>query len=154
MENHKGPNHNEDLDTNNGSDAQQQQSKRRRRIPYAPVNAVVSSKEFETDDPEILDPEAEVTEDDLILLGDPDLDQDGGVDEMLGSDQYLDDTDFDDDPLNEESGRRAGSGSDLDMPDDELDNAGSALQQEDEENDYFGHLDDEGEALEDDDALV
>jgi len=146
MNNQKIPNHSEDLETNNGSDAQQQESKKRRRIPFAPV---LSSTQFETDPSEILDPEAEVTEEDLILLGDPDLDQDEGVDELIGADQFLDDTDFDGDPLNEESGRRAGSGGDLDVPDEELDNAGSAMQQEDEENDYFGNLDDDMESSED-----
>jgi len=147
MENQKSPNHTEDSETNNGSDAQQQLSKKRLRIPF---NAVLSSTQFETDASEILDPEAEVTEEDLILLGDPDLDQDEGADELVGDEQFLDDTDFEGDPLNEESGRRAGSGSDLDVPDDELDNAGSAMQQEDEENDYFGHLDDDMEAPEED----
>ncbi|MBC7775450.1 MAG: hypothetical protein H7246_08425 [Phycisphaerae bacterium] len=154
MENQKSPNHNEDLETSNGPDANVANdpgTKKRRRIP-SPTNMVSSSEQFETDESEILDPEAEVTEEDLLLLGDPELDQDGGEDELLGNDQYLDDTDFDDDPLNEESGRRAGSGGDLDVPDDELDNAGSAMQQEDEENDYFGNLDEDEEAPEDDET--
>ena len=131
--------------------AQQPSTRKRRRIPYTPASMVLSSDQVDPDEPEIIDPEAEVTEEDLILLGDPDLDQDGGEDELLGTNQYLDDTDFDDDPLNEESGRFAGSGSDLDVPDDELDAVGFDMQQADEGNDYFGALDDE-EPLEDDEA--
>lgn len=144
MENQKSPDSNEIL--NKPGAGQEPETQKRRRIPYSPTSAILSSDKIEPDPSEILDPEADVTEDDLILLGDPDLDQDGGVDELIGEDQFLDDTDFDGDPLNEESGRRAGSGSDLDVPDEELDNAGTAMQQEDEENDYFGNLDDDMEA--------
>ena len=61
MNNQKIPNHSEDLETNNGSDAQQSPSKKRLRIPYS---AVLSSNQFETDPSEIIDPEAEVTEED------------------------------------------------------------------------------------------
>ncbi len=139
MENQKSPNQDDSHNVPNAA-PQYLGIKRRRRISGAPV---LSSDQIEADELTITDPEAEVTEEDLVLLGDPDLDQDEGVDELIGNDQYLDDTDFDDDPLNEESGRRAGSGSDLDVPDDELDNAGSGMQQEDEENDFFGHHDDD-----------
>lgn len=125
---------------------QESSNQKRRRIPYTPTNAILSSDQIETEESEILDPEANVTEEDLLLLGDPDLDQDGGVDELIGEDQYLDDTDNDGDLLNEGSGRRSGTGGDLDVPDDELDNAGTAMQQEDEENDYFGHIGDGGQA--------
>ena len=118
-------------------------NKKRARIPYTPPNIVLSSSQFEAEEPEPLTSDADVTEEDLLLLGDPDQDQDGGADEFIGEDQYLDDTDFDGDLLNEGSGRRSGSGSDLDMPEEDLDNAGSAMQQEDEENDYFGHIDEE-----------
>ncbi|MFN0174579.1 MAG: hypothetical protein ACKVU0_08040 [Saprospiraceae bacterium] len=139
MQNQKGPN-----PTNESQDSSAQ--KKRRRIPFRPTSAIISSDKIEIEESEILDPEADVTDEDLLLLGDPDLDQDGGVDELIGDDQYLDDTDFDGDPLNEESGRRSGSGGDLDVPDDELENAGSAMEQEDEEKDYFGHNDDVDEA--------
>jgi len=138
MQNQKSPSPNdESLDSS---------TQKRRRIPFTPTSAIISSDKIEIAESEIPDPEADVTDEDLLLLGDPDLDQDGGVDELIGDDQFLDDTDFDGDPLNEESGRRAGSGGDLDVPDDELENAGTAMQQEDEENDYFGHKDDVDEA--------
>ena len=141
MEDQKSPNR-INPETNQDDTLDQPSTIRRRRIPYAPTSFLLSSDRIDLEESEILDPEAEVTEEDLILLSDPDMDQDFGVDELHGSDQYLDDTDFDGDPLNEESGSHAVSGSDLDVPDEELDNAGSALQQEDEENDYFGHRDD------------
>jgi len=144
MENQKSPNQDDYRNAPNAA-PQYPDTKRRRRIVGTPI---LSSDQIEANELAIIDPEAEVTEEDLLLLGDPDLDQDEGADELIGNDQYLDNTDFDDDPLNEESGRRAGSGSDLDVPDEELDNAGSGMQQEDEENDFFGHHDDDDDAPE------
>lgn len=101
--------------------------------------------------PKVTDPKAEVTEDDLVLLGDPYLDQDGGDDELMDNYQGLDDTDLDGDPLNEYAGSVSATGSDLDMPDVELDNAGTALTLEDEENDYFS-LGADKDSLENDQA--
>lgn len=150
MEIPQSPDSNEPQDTPDAS-PQQVGTKKRRRIPYAPV---LSSEQFKSEESGILDLEANVTEEDLILLGDPDLDQDEGADELPGNEHFLDDTDFDDDLLNEESGRRAGSGSDLDMPDDELDYAGSGLSPEDEENDFFGLPEDEGGTIDHDDDLT
>ncbi len=117
--------------------------KKRPRIPFMNKISVKPTDLDEINNLPETDDEADVTDEDLILLGDPDQDQDGGVDELLGDAQFLDDTDFDGDPLNEESGRRAGSGRDLDVPNEELENAGDALLSEDEENDYFGFTDDE-----------
>ena len=98
------------------------------------------------------DPEAEVTEDDLVLLGDPDLDQDGGDDELMDNYQGLDDTDLDGDPLNEYAGTLSATGDDLDIPDEELDSAGTNLEPlEDEENDYYS-LGADKDSLEDDQA--
>jgi hypothetical protein len=85
----------------------------------------------------VLDPDAEVTEEDLALLGDPDQDMDGLDDEEMANYKGLDNTDFDGTPLNENSRTVATNGLDLDMPGEELDNSGSALEEEDEENDYF-----------------
>ncbi|HRI61377.1 MAG TPA: hypothetical protein PK228_16670 [Saprospiraceae bacterium] len=86
---------------------------------------------------DVLDPEAEVTEEDLALLGDPEQDLDGLDDEGMGNYKGLDDTDFDGTPLNENSYIGVDGGSDLDMPSEELHNSGTAMEQEDEENDYF-----------------
>ena len=100
----------------------------------------------------LADPEAEVTEDDLALLGDPNLDQDGGDDELMDNYQGLDDTDLDGEPLNEYSGTLSATGDDLDLPDAELANAGTALEpMEDEENDYYS-LGGDKDSLEDDQA--
>ena len=99
----------------------------------------------------VADPEAEVTEEDLVLLGDPNLDQDGGDDELMDNYQGLDDTDLDGDPLNEFAGTMSATGEDLDMPDVELDSAGTTGTPEDEENDYFS-LGGDKDALEDDQA--
>lgn len=98
------------------------------------------------------DPDANVTEEDLTLLGDPNLDQDGGDDELMDNYQGLDDTDLDGEPLNEYAGTIAATGKDLDMPDEELENGGTNLDpQEDEENDYFS-LGADKDSLEDDQA--
>ncbi len=100
----------------------------------------------------VTDPEANVTEEDLTLLGDPYLDQDGGDDELMDNYQGLDDTDLDGEPLNEYAGTISATGKDLDMPDEELENAGTNLEpQDDEENDYFS-LGADKDSLEDDQA--
>lgn len=88
--------------------------------------------------------EADVTEEDLTLLGDPDRDLDGGDDELIDHYEGLDDTDFDGEPLNERTGTLAATGDDLDLPDDEAD-------PDDEENDYFS-LGGDKDSLEDDQA--
>jgi hypothetical protein len=153
MEIPQSPNSNESQDAPDAS-PQQPGTRKRRRIPYTPTNVVLSSEQFKSDEPENPDLEADVTEEDLILLGDPDLDQDEGADELPGNDHYLDDTDFDGDLLNEESGRRAGSGGDLDMPDDDLDYAGSGMAQEDDEDDFLGRPEDEGGTIDHDDDMT
>jgi len=91
--------------------------------------------------------EADVTEEDLALLGDPALDLDEGDDEMEGHYLGLDDTDFDGDPLNEHAGTLVATGGDLDLPDPELD-LNDMDGQDDEENDYFSLGGDGKEGLE------
>ncbi len=98
-------------------------------------------------DDDVVDPDAEVTEEDLELLGDPDEDMDGGDDELMEEYKGLDDTDFDGDPLNERTGH---SGSDLDLPGDD-DDYDSSLDPEDEENDFYS-LGADKDSLEDDKA--
>lgn len=119
------------------------------RIGYNDMEDVLPSDSNDPDQADILDPNADVTDEDFRLLGDVDQDPDDGEDEAPGNNLFLDDTDFDGDPLNESSGRRSGSGRDLDVPDDELDNAGSSMEQEDEENDYYDLKGDVAEDLED-----
>src|SRR5690606_15368042 len=64
--------------------------------------------------------DADISEEDLDMLGDKDQDMDGGDDETTASSQ-LDDTDFDGDKLNEAGENRAGD--DLDVPGSEDDDA-------------------------------
>jgi hypothetical protein len=78
----------------------------------------------------VMGTEADVTKDDLVLLGDPDADNDLNEDELVLN-AKVDDIDDEGDPLNE-SGSDA-SGRDLDIPEGEDDVDGNA----DEENNYY-----------------
>ncbi|MBV6442670.1 MAG: hypothetical protein EPGJADBJ_04391 [Saprospiraceae bacterium] len=85
----------------------------------------------------VLDPDAVVTEEDLALLGDRDRDMDGLDDEEMSNYKGLDTADFEGTPLNENSRNVFAEGLDLDVPVGERDDSGTAVKQEDEENDYF-----------------
>lgn len=80
--------------------------------------------------------EADVTPDDLALLGDPDEDQDEGDDEVTGN-ARVDETD-------EEQ--------DLDIPGAELDDQEENIGEEDEENNYYSLGGDRHENLEEDNS--
>lgn len=82
----------------------------------------------------VMGTEADVTKEDLALLGDPDQDMDLSEDEMLRK-EGLDDTDFDGDPLNEAAVDEGSTGDDLDMPDTGDEDARKEM--DDEENDYY-----------------
>jgi hypothetical protein len=83
----------------------------------------------------VMGTEADVTGEDLVLLGDKDQDMDLGEDELAGK-AALDDIDDDGDLLNE-SGSDA-SGKDLDIPEgDEIDPDADDMGEEDEENNYY-----------------
>ena len=82
----------------------------------------------------VMGTEADVTEDDLILLGDPDQDMDMNDDELVRK-EGLDDVDLDGDPLNEAAVDEDSTGEDLDMPNEGDEDA--RKEQEDEENDYY-----------------
>lgn len=71
--------------------------------------------------------EADVTQEDLDMLGDPDQDQDGGDDEIVDR-AGLDDTDDDGDLLNEGLSDVDTTGEELDLP---------YSDDDDEENDYY-----------------
>lgn len=92
---------------------------------------------FEEDDDTkiVMGTEADVTSEDLVLLGDPDKDMDMSEDELVRK-EGLDDTDFEGDPLNEAAVGDDSTGDDLDMPDDD-DNDGPKKDEDDEENDYY-----------------
>jgi hypothetical protein len=89
----------------------------------------------EDDDVEIvMGTEADVTEEDLALLGDKDQDMDMNEDELVRK-EGLDDTDFDGDPLNEAAVNEDSTGEDLDLPDSGDEDARKEM--DDEENDYY-----------------
>lgn len=93
------------------------------------------------DDPDddleiVMGGEADVTAEDLMLLGNMDQDMDGNDDEALRT-QALDDTDFEGEPLNEALVDATSDGQDLDLPGGELDDANQAIGEEDEENNYW-----------------
>ena len=81
----------------------------------------------------VMGTEADVTEEDLALLGDADQDMDMSEDELVRK-EGLDDTDFEGDPLNEAAVDEDSTGDDLDIPKDEDD---TGKDEDDEENDYY-----------------
>lgn len=98
-------------------------------------------KETNTNDDEIvMGTEADVTKEDLELLGDKDQDMDEGDDEMMAR-STLDNTDEDGIPLNEASGKDVKTGEDLDVPGSELDDSNEDIGEEDEENNYYSQSD-------------
>ncbi|MET0636578.1 MAG: hypothetical protein ABWZ25_11165 [Chitinophagaceae bacterium] len=83
----------------------------------------------------VMGTEADVTKEDLELLGDKDQDLDGGDDEDFNR-VSLDSTDEDGDLLNEASENMSATGDDLDVPEEEDAGSEDAVN-EDEENQYF-----------------
>jgi hypothetical protein len=82
----------------------------------------------------VMGTEADVTEEDLALLGDKDQDMDMNDDELVRK-EGLDDTDLDGDPLNEAAVDEDSTGEDLDMP--ESGDEDARKEMDDEENDYY-----------------
>jgi hypothetical protein len=82
----------------------------------------------------VMGTEADVTEEDLAMLGDPDQDMDMNEDELIRK-EGLDDTDLDGDPLNEAAVNEDSTGDDLDIPDSGDEDARKEM--DDEENDYY-----------------
>jgi hypothetical protein len=82
----------------------------------------------------VMGTEADVTEEDLALLGDKDQDMDMNEDELVRK-EGLDDTDLDGDPLNEAATNEDGTGDDLDIPNSGDEDARKEM--DDEENDYY-----------------
>lgn len=91
---------------------------------------------FEEDDDTkiVMGTEADVTDEDLALLGNADQDMDMNEDELIRK-EGLDDTDLDGDPLNEAAVGEDSTGEDLDMPDEENEDEKNYV--DDEENDYY-----------------
>lgn len=82
----------------------------------------------------VMGTEADVTEEDLAMLGDKDQDMDMNEDELVRK-EGLDDTDFDGDPLNEAAVDEGSTGDDLDIPNSGDEDARKEM--DDEENDYY-----------------
>lgn len=93
----------------------------------------------------VMGTEADVTEEDLEMLGDPDQDQDMNEDEFIDK-EGLDNTDFDGDPLNEASVSEVSSGDDLDVPEEK--ETDPKKTEDDEENDYYSLGGPDNDALE------
>ena len=93
----------------------------------------------------VMGTEADVTEEDLEMLGDPDQDEDMNEDEFIDKDG-LDNTDFDGDPLNEAAVSELSSGDDLDVPEEKDEDPKKT--DDDEENDYYSLGGPDNDALE------
>ena len=92
----------------------------------------------------VMGTEADVTKEDLALLGDPDQDNDLGEDELVLK-AGLDDVDNDGDPLNEAAVDDDTTGDDLDVPGDDEE---QDEMEEDEENSYYSTDDNNDERTE------
>jgi hypothetical protein len=109
---------------------------------------MLSSDQLKAEEPIAKNQETDLAEDDYTRLTDPDTDLFESEDELLVNEEYIDDLESDEDPLNEPSGRRAGSEFDLELDETELDHAGSSL--DTEEDDFFGFMNDGEGSLDDD----
>jgi hypothetical protein len=121
-------------------------------ITHASNNTGEESLDEETDAPGATpdaaagtDDDTDITAEDLKILGAIENGSTGDDAQLLEAE--LDDTDEDGDPLNESS-TLSMSGSDLDIPGSEDDDADEALGEEDEENNYYSLGGDNHEAQE------
>ncbi len=95
------------------------------------------------------DVEADVTNEELMLLDQADRGLDDSDDAQAPMRAQLDETDEDGDPLNEAAGREGLLGDDIDVPGSEADDANEAMGEEDEENNYYSLGGDEKSSLDD-----
>jgi hypothetical protein len=111
---------------------------------------VQDGKDLLDDDDDIeivMGTEADVTKEDLLLLGEVDQDMDMNDDELT-SKEGLDDTDFDGDILNEGVSNSSSIGSELDIPEaDGSEPDADAMGQGDEENNYYSLGSDDNDNL-------
>ncbi|WP_205509208.1 hypothetical protein [Longitalea arenae] len=102
---------------------------------------------FEEGDDEVeivMGTDADVTPEDLAMLGEKDQDMDMNEDEFIRK-EGLDDTDLDGDPLNEAAVSEDSTGDDLDMPDENDQDLKKPI--DDEENDYYSFGSGDNDAL-------
>jgi hypothetical protein len=111
---------------------------------------IQGGKDLLADDDDIeivMGTEADVTAEDLILLGDKDQDMDMGDDELTVM-EGLDDTDFEGDLLNEGVSNGATAGGELDIPEaDDGESDADSTGQGDEENNYYSLGSDDNDNL-------
>lgn len=100
---------------------------------------------------EAIDPETDVTPEDIEMLSAADQHRD--IDDPEIEAAKLDTTDEDGDPLNEGSGTYGETGADLDVPGSELDDRDENNGSEDEENNYYSLGGDNHENLEEDNDI-
>lgn len=121
-------------------------------ISSAGEEDVVNGDSLDKDDDDIeivMGTEADVTDEDLLLLGDKDQDMDMNEDEDLDNRRpKLDETDDDGDLLNENA-----TGADMDVPGSELDDADENIGEEDEENNYYSRSQNDGDNQEDTEGI-
>jgi hypothetical protein len=121
-------------------------------ISSADEEDIVNGDSLDAEDDEVrivIGTEADVTEEDLLLLGAKGQDMDLNEDEDLNrSHSMLDETDDDGDPLNENA-----TGADLDVPGSEEDDANEDIGEEDEENNYYSRSQNDGENTEDTEGI-
>src|SRR5204863_201685 len=84
---------------------------------------------------DVIDPETDVTPEDLQMLAAADQNRD--MDDPDSEESILDTTDDDGDPLNEPRGSYGSVGADLDVPGSEGDDGNENAGEEDEENNYY-----------------
>lgn len=98
---------------------------------------ILAPQEEDEDIEIVMGTEADITSEDLAVLGARDQDMDGGDDELVRK-EGLDDTDEDGDPLNEAAVDMDTTGDDLDVPGADVSNPQrDAIGEEDEENNYY-----------------
>jgi hypothetical protein len=100
---------------------------------------------------EAIDPDTDVTPDDIEMLTAADQHRDIDDPEIEAS--KLDETDEDGDPLNEITGTYGQTGADLDVPGSEGDDGNENIGEEDEENNYYSLGGDNHENLEEDNDI-
>jgi hypothetical protein len=121
-----------------GTDVEDLANSRRLSVAAANDQKLNLGSDMDDSDDDDLDivsgTEADVTKDDLLILGERNADQDLGDDELTGKARV--------DALEEDE--------DLDIPGTELDDDGESIGEEDEENNYYSLGGDRHESLEED----
>ena len=100
---------------------------------------------------ESIDPDADVTPEDIAMLSAADQNRD--MDDPYSEESLLDTTDEDGDPLNETQAAYGQTGIDLDVPGSETDDGNENIGEEDEENNYYSLGGDAKENLEENTSI-